>query len=215
MRFGISPHKLGFRLKLSILALVAVCLVLGWKTVERSLRQSTAVSMVSRTGGTASYRFLVPVPQWCVDRFGPDLFGTVTSVTYFEHGAYPPHEPQNHRNYAALCDLPQIEKISIFDSAFPTDVLKNMTSLRCLAIDQNGLRDDDIDAIAKLHSLRTLSLSLNDITDSGAKKLSRLHSLTELDLSGNFVSDKVISELQVLLPNCRIQNRWSRVESQK
>jgi hypothetical protein len=215
MRFSISRQKLGFRAKSLILGLVTVCVVVGWKAVDRAIRQSTAVSRVSRTGGTPQYRFLVPVPQWCVDRFGPDLFARVTSVSYFEWGAFPPRKPENYRNYAALSDLPYIEEIDVFDSPFPIDVLGNLTTLQRLAIVQNGLRDDDIHEIAKLHSLRTLSLTSNDITDSGAQNLSRLHNLTELDLSGNVVSDKAISELQRSLPNCRIKNDWGRADGPK
>lgn len=174
-----------------------------------------AVSRVSRTGGNVGYRLCVPVPQWCVDQFGRDLFATAISVTYFEHGAYPPHTPENHRNFEALCDLPEIEEVCIYDSAFPFDVLGDMAKLQRLAIDLNGLRDDDIRFIAKLNSLRTLSLRFNGITDSGAEKLSRLHNLTDLDLTGNPVSDEARNRLQRSLPNCRITNGSSRADSGK
>jgi Ran GTPase-activating protein (RanGAP) involved in mRNA processing and transport len=139
----------------------------------------------------------------------------VTSVSYFEWGAYPPHDPENYCNYTALCDLPHLEEIEVFDSAFPLDVLKNIPTLQRLAITQNGLRDDDMNVISTLHGLQTLSLRLNDITDSGAQKLSRLPNLTELDLSGNFVSAETISELQLSLPHCRIKNDWCRADTPK
>jgi len=215
MRFRNSRPKLGVRTVSLILGLVAVCVVLGWRAVDGAKRQSMVVSRVSRTHGTSQYRFLIPVSGWCVDQFGPDLFARVTSVSYFEWGAYPPHDAENHCNYTALCDLPHLEEIEVFDSAFPMDVLERIPRLQRLAIVQNGLRDDDMNVISKLLRLRTLSLTLNDITDSGAKKLSRLHNLTELDLSGNFVSAQTISELQLSLPNCRIENHWCRTVSPK
>ncbi|MBS0262427.1 MAG: leucine-rich repeat domain-containing protein [Planctomycetes bacterium] len=137
----------------------------------------------------------------------------MTSVSYFEWGAYPPHDPENLGNYTALCDLPHLEEIEVFDSAFPFEVLENIPTLQRLAILQNGLRDDDMNVISGLHGLQTLSLRHNDITDSGAQRLSRLHNLTELDLSGNFVSATTISELQRSLPHCRIKNDWSRADA--
>jgi len=214
MRVQNSPSTFSSRVRLLVLALALVCLVLGSEMADRATRQSTAVSRVSRSGGVAKYVFLVPVPKWCINWFGRDLFARVTSVTYFEHGAYPAHKPENHRNYEALRDLPHIEEIDVFDSAFPVDVLENMTTLQRLSIVQNGLRDDDIHVIGTLYSLRTLSLKVNDITDSGVERLSRLRNLTELELSGNFVSDEASSELRNALPNCQIKNRWCRVDRQ-
>jgi len=119
MRFRISRPKVDARATSLILGLVAVCVVLGWKAVDGAKRQSTVVSRVSRTHGTSQYRFLIPLPRWCVDLFGHDLFAKVTSVSYFEWGAYPPHDPENYSNYTALCDLPHLEEIEVFDSAFP------------------------------------------------------------------------------------------------
>src|SRR5690606_28793809 len=105
-----------------------------------------------------------PVPSWCVHRFGPDLFARVISVSYFEWGASPPNDPANYRNYMALCDLPHLKEIEVFDSAFPVDVLERISTLQHLAITQNGVGDDDMNVISKLSGLLTLSLRVNDIT---------------------------------------------------
>jgi hypothetical protein len=53
MRFRISLPKLGVLRTLLILAVVADCVVIGWKLVERAKLQSAVVSKVSRTHGTS------------------------------------------------------------------------------------------------------------------------------------------------------------------
>ena len=215
MRFRITRPKLGIRTTSLILGFVAVCVVLGWKAVDGAKRQSAVVSRVSRTHGTSKYRFSIQVPPWFVDRLGPELFARVTTDSHFEGGAYPPDDPENYCNYRALHDLPHLEEIEVFDSAFPLEVLKDIPALQRLAILQNGMRDDDMNVISGLRGLQTLSLRDNDITDSGAQRLSLLHNLTELDLSGNFVSAEAISELQRSMPHCRIKNDWSRADTPK
>lgn len=212
MRLHILRPRLGHWATSLIVGLFAACIVVGWNAVDAAKRQAVAVSRVSRTHGAPEYRFAVPVPHWCVSRFGPDLFARVISVSYFEWGVYPPHAPQNYHNYMGLCDLPHLEEIDVLDSFFPVDVLEHISTLRRLTIVRNGLRDIDMNVISKLHGIRMLSLRINDITDSGAQKLSRLHNLTELDLTGNFVSSEMISELQISLPHCRIRNDWSRAD---
>ena len=204
MRLHILRPKLRVRPTSLILGIVAVSAVVGWKANDAAKRQSAVVARVSRTHGVPQYRFVMRVPGWCVDWFGPDLFARVTSVSYFEWGAYPPYAPENYRNYTALSELPHLEEIEVFDSAFPIELLESIPTLQRLSITQNGLRDDDMDVISKLTSLRTLSLPVNDITDTGAQSLSRLQNLTELDLSGNLVSADTISVLELSLPRCRI-----------
>ena len=211
MRFPISFPRFGVRRKFVVTGLITAGFVWGLVVVDGAKRQSAALTRVSQTYGIPHYRPLVPVPSWCIDCFGPDLFARVTSVSYFEWGAYPAHDPVNYRNYTALRDLPFLEEIDVFDSAFPVEVLEGMPTLQRLSIVQNGLRDDDMEIIAHLHGLRTLTLTTNDITDAGARTLSSLQKLTELDLSGNFVSAETISELQRSLPNCQIRNNSSRI----
>ncbi len=209
MRLKFRILKISLRELLVCIALLAGCLALSKRLVDRVTHQSEAVAKVRRTMGMVRYDFHVAVPQWCVDWFGPDLFATPISVAYFEGGAYPEHAPENHRNYAALQDLPELEEIDVFDSAFPIDVLDGISGLTHLKIEQNGLRDDDMDRIAQLRRLRVLQLPFNDITDVGAKKLTHLKNLTELDLSGNLVSDLAIADLRAALPECRIKS-WQR-----
>lgn len=194
------------------LALLTCCLAVSTRIADRATQQSIAVAKIRSTSGQVRYDYHVTAPQWCVDWFGPDLFASVKGVLYFEGGAYPADAQRNHRNYAAIRDLRDLEEIDVFDSHFPIDVLDGVSKLKHLTVQQNGLRDDAIDMIAGLSHLRVLKLPLNDITDAGARKLANHTNLSELDRSGNFVSEQAIADLRLALPDCRITNSWQRDE---
>ncbi len=179
--------------------------------LERARLQSAAVSEIAGTSGCPVYDYALPVPQWCVDVFGPHLFGTVTSLSWFEWGVFPPDSVENHRNYAAVGKLPALTTITIFDSAFPIDVLPRCRALKRLEIIRNGLRDADMTIICRLSGLQSLSLAENDITAVGVEQLSRLQNLRELDLSGNLISPEALTLLQKRLPQCQITCTWSRI----
>lgn len=212
MRRKLQIRRFSLRALLVGLALLAGCLAVSKRIADRATKQSIAVARIRSTSGQVRYDYHVTPPQWCVNWFGPDLFATVKGVSYFEGGAYPADAPRNHRNYAAIRDLRDLEEIDVFDSHFPIDVLDGVSKLKHLTVQQNGLRDDAIDLIAGLSHLRVLKLPLNDITDAGASKLANLTNLSELDISGNFVSEQAVAELRLALPDCRIISSWQREE---
>lgn len=189
-------------------AVFIVCSV--WQVAERARQQSAAVARIAKTYGWPVYEYALPYPEWCVELCGPHLFGTVTALSWFEWGVFPPDSEDNHRNYAAVGEFPALTSISVFDSAFPIDVLPHCKKLRRLEIIRNGLRDADMSIISKLTSLSTLSLAENEISDVGAAQLHRLQNLRELDLSGNCISATTLAQLQRTLPRCRINCSWSR-----
>ena len=209
MRPQSRVRKLNFRAVLVILTLLIGCLVIGKRTIYRARHQSRAVTQVERTMGSVQYEYHFAAPQWCVDLFGPDLFASVVAVSYFESGAYPSNAPEVHRNYSAFRQLPHLEEITVFDSYFPLDVLGSVSKLTRLVIEQNGLRDEDIEPIAELRNLRVLKLPFNDITDAGSRALANLTNLTQLDLSGNYVSEEGVADLRRALPHCQIIS-WHR-----
>lgn len=209
MRLKLRIPRISLRVLLVFMAFLAGCLALSKRTVDRAIQQSRAAARVRRTTGAVDYDFYFPVPRWCVDQFGPDLFATATSVAYFEGGTYPEYGVKGLGNYAALYDLPELQEIDVFDSGFPLEVLNGIPNLTRLKIEQNGLQDDDMVRVARLKHLRVLQLPLNDITDAGALRLMSLKNLTELDLSGNHVTEQAIADLRAALPECRITN-WYR-----
>ena len=201
-----------FRPGRPVLTFLVVCCICGIQpALERARLQSAAVSEIAGTSGCPVYDYALPVPQWCVDVFGPHLFGTVTSLSWFEWGVFPPDSVENHRNYAAVGKLPALTTITIFDSAFPIDVLPRCRALKRLEIIRNGLRDADMTIICRLSGLQSLSLAENDITAVGVEQLSRLQNLRELDLSGNLISPEALTLLQKRLPQCQITCTWSRI----
>jgi Leucine Rich Repeat (LRR) protein len=167
-----------FSLRTLLLAMLALCLALGW-FVQRVRRQQEAVSRIVGYGGDVTYDYQLdasgelrrdssgnylrglepPAPRWLRDLMGDHYFQTPVQVW-----------------------LGSDEGVGFIDSE--------------LAVLAGPLHS--------LPSLTALDLAGSPITDAGLAHLHGLTQLEQLDLRGTKVTDRGIQSLQQELPRCKI-----------
>lgn len=167
-----------FSLRTLLLAMLALCMALGW-FVQRVRKQQEAVSRIVGYGGYVTY-------DYQLDASGE--FRRDSSGNYLR-GLEPPG--------------PRWLRELVGDHYFQTPVRVWLGSDEGV-----GFLDHELESLAgPLHSLprlTALDLAGSPITDAGLAHLHGLTQLEQIDLRGTKVTDRGIQSLQQELPRCKI-----------
>lgn len=184
-----NSRHLRFSLRALLIAVTVTAIYVGWHA-NRVHTQRAAATRVLQAGGTVEYAHHYeaihndswvqhpgarpPGPAWLRHILGDDYFTSVISVN--------------------LNDA-TVESI---DDVLPA--VGDLTSLRFLDMQNQGVTDDGLAHIQALTLLEELHINGTDITDAGMSHLEALDNLVDLSIDGTSVSD-------VGFGNARIENK--------
>lgn len=212
-RFPRRP-RLQYGLKSLLLAMLFVCLALGWY-VERVRRQQQGVAALTGAGAYVYYgesdddpfaaESVIEEPttwsEWLEfhtprqlrDALGIDFFRRVNGVQIDVGGADP-------LVLSRLRDLAAIHNLML-DGPLDDDLVhvENLHSLTDLDLQNSHITDAGLVHLAGLQQLERLILGGTKIADAGLAHLASLHKLTYLDLHRTDISDAGIAHLADML----------------
>lgn len=198
---------LRFSLRSLLLAMLGLCVLLGWK-VEKTKRQREAVAWVRKMEGEVQYsaayalsnsRFRMPQhpPTWLEKRFGVDFFDTIALVEFVESDEWSgPNRLTNISKLAALTDLRELTLVGtkVVDLS-PVSRMTDMKVLNLKATDGWGWdrNKETHSALADVSPLRKMTqleyLYLRDTSVADLTPLRNMTHLRGLDLGGTLVTD--------------------------
>ncbi|MBS2007231.1 MAG: hypothetical protein JST01_09335 [Cyanobacteria bacterium SZAS TMP-1] len=101
-----------------------------------------------------------------------------------------------------VCELPELQRLSVFAASFSGTCLKGLSALPHLAslrLSQNYLNQAELRYLSNMHSLRSLALSRCNLKNAALRDVGKCTLLTALDLSGNpDLSDEGLNNLAAL-----------------
>ncbi len=198
-------------LRFSVRGMIVVMLVvggwLGW--IVRSARiQREAVAAIRKAGGGTSYRWISDrnvsvsrssqwVPQWLIERVGPDYFDDVVQVEFTrERTAATDLEMRHIEN---LTKLERIRLYGVRASTAGLAKLERLGQLRILVMTGSSVPDTWMAHLRGLTRLESLDLLDCQITDAGLRHVALLSNLQELEVSMNAgVSDEGLTHVRSL-----------------
>lgn len=209
-----SPRRwFRFSLGTLFLCLSVGCVVLG-AVVNRAQRQALAVAMVKQLGGRVHYHDAesdgiwkpgharLPGSDWLRARLGNDYFDDVVAVNLSDRiKREPPFDyrfqgdPRIHVTDDQLALLRHLTKLRdlVIDDPDITDEgcrhLATLPALEFLLLRGTRISNASLARLGRLHKLRVLRLENCRVTSDGLASLADLHQLIVLDLSGTQVDD--------------------------
>ena len=217
-----NPPAKRRRFALSLRAYMVVVLVVGtwisWVGYKTRV-QMHAVERIRKAGGAVSYDWEwrgiaplrpsePPVPQWMIDKFGPDFFGYIALV------ALPIEDLVSDDLITEVARFDRLEYLAISAKSV-TDAglarLQGLTRLKTLWLHNSGITGDGLRHVAKMRDLENLSFPQGSVKDADLAYLAGLTKLKEIELTGNQITDAGLVHLGGLTHLERLELKNTKV----
>ncbi|MBN1591137.1 MAG: hypothetical protein JW888_16605 [Pirellulales bacterium] len=202
-----SRRRLQFSLRSLLLFMVALCVLFSWFPVmyHHARRESAAMAVVKRAGGSASGWGDVVPSLWMRERFGDDFCWRATSVSFLDSGITDSKLVMLIPHLKRLRHLEGLgfQGTEITDEGLRTICL-SLPWLSMLKLQETDISDNGMQYLLEVRRLEFLDLSGTQVTDTSIPTLSKLHDLDYLSLDKTAITDEGCRRLRRALPNCKI-----------